>query len=73
MIRFEADSTDRSCIIFSRNEAIRFETAVGKEGAVLLPEVQEGEQVEEIVLKLASNPKPARKGGGQDLDSAWLR
>jgi len=44
-------------------EAIRFETTVGKGGAVLLPEFQEGEQVEVIVLKLASKPKPARQGG----------
>jgi hypothetical protein len=44
-------------------EAIRFETTVGKSGAVSLPEFQEGEQVEVIVLKLASKPKPARQGG----------
>lgn len=44
-------------------EAIRLETAVGKGGAVLLPEVQDGEQVEVIVLTLAPKPNPVRQGG----------
>lgn len=44
-------------------EAIRFETTVGKDGAVLLPQVQEGDHVEVIVLKIASKPSSRRQGG----------
>lgn len=44
-------------------EAIRFETTVGKGGAELLPKVQEGEQFEVIVLKVAPKSKAPRKGG----------
>jgi hypothetical protein len=44
-------------------EAIRFETTVGHEGVVHLPDVKEGERVEVIVLKLPAIAKPHRKGG----------
>ncbi len=44
-------------------EAIRFETTVGHEGIVHLPDVTEGERVEVIVLKLHAATKPRRKGG----------
>ncbi len=44
-------------------EAIRFETTVGHEGIVHLPEVQEGDRVEVIVLKLKPEVRARRKGG----------
>ncbi len=44
-------------------EAIRFETTVGKDGTVVIPDVAPGERVEVIVLKLVSTHFPRRKGG----------
>ena len=44
-------------------EAIRFETTVGQDGVVHLPDVKEGQRVEVIVLKLPSAATPRRKGG----------
>jgi hypothetical protein len=44
-------------------EAIRFETTVGHEGTVRLPEVKEGERVEVIVLRLPPDLKSRREGG----------
>lgn len=43
-------------------EAIRFETTVGQEGIVYLPNVAPGERVEVIVLKLPTTDKPRRMG-----------
>jgi starvation-inducible outer membrane lipoprotein len=44
-------------------EAIRFETTVGQGGTLTVPNVEEGERVEVIVLKLGPAKKPVRKGG----------
>lgn len=44
-------------------EAIRFETTVGQEGIVRLPDVCPGERVEIIVLKLSNETVCRRQGG----------
>ena len=44
-------------------EAFRFETEVGREGVVRLPDVQEGDRVELIVLRLSPKSTPRRTRG----------
>lgn len=44
-------------------EAIRFETTVGQEGTVFVPDVNPGDRVEVIVLKLPREKTQRRKGG----------
>jgi len=44
-------------------EAIRFETTVGQEGTIHLPDMKEGDRVEVTFLKLEAPPRPRRKGG----------
>jgi hypothetical protein len=44
-------------------EAIRFETTIGEEGIVRVPDMKEGDRVEVIVLKLPPEIRPRRKGG----------